>query len=351
MANPQVEQGHVRIANELYDEILRRTFSKRQQNLVLFIWRLSYGTGQKDCEIKQFNLFELSGIYKSDIKKELNYLRECAVLEWDENTMIFSINKNYKLWQISPNKNWDSDKFKDLIHHNLSRKKVSKTLTIDNEEVSKTLTDEPIKVSKILTIYSKKVGKTLTMELVKHQLRHRFNLDRARSTGALYPLLYPLKIKDINNYNNNAEVDSENDTKKPNAFTYYMKNFEQHIPPAIIDKMNDWLDDFSDEVLIHAMEKSLAQGLDKSNWAYVNRILVNWHKKGLKTIDDIQKDDEKFYAKQQARFGNNNFNQKPEIKPDWFEKRKQQPQQPQQKKVDEQAQAEMEALLSKYKAK
>src|SRR5699024_412634 len=118
-----------RIANELYDEILRRNFSKRQQNLVLFIWRLSYGTGQKDCEVNQFNLFELAGIYRSDIRKELNYLRECAVLNWTEKDMVFSINKNYKLWQITPNKNWDSEKFNSLIHLNINRKKVSKTLT------------------------------------------------------------------------------------------------------------------------------------------------------------------------------------------------------------------------------
>ncbi len=322
MASPQVEQGHVRIANELYDEILRRSFSKRQQNLVLFIWRLSYGTGQKDCEVQQFNLFELSGIYKSDIKKELNYLRECAVLDWDEKTMIFSINKNYKLWQISPNKNWDSEKFKGLIHHNLGRKKVSKTLTTDRKKVSEIPTVEKSKVSKTLTFKSDLVSKTLTMELVKHQPSPSLILSRARRTESLYPLLYPLKIKDIKDINNNnGQQNLKDDQKTTNPFTYYTENFEPHIPPAIIQKIDDWLDDFSEEMLVLAMEKSIEQGSEKATWAYANRILVNWHKKGLKTPEDVAKDDEKFYAKQNRRFDRG---AKPEVIPDWFKNRKNQ---------------------------
>lgn len=168
VASPQTEKGHVRIANELWNELLRRDFSKRQQNLILFIWRLSYGTGQKDCVIDKFNNLELAGMYKQDVKKELKFLRECAVLDWDEKTMVFSINKNYHLWQITPNKNWDSEKFDELIHQNLSRKKVSKTRTKKENEVSETLTKKKSRVSKTLTFKSKQVSKILTMRLVKY---------------------------------------------------------------------------------------------------------------------------------------------------------------------------------------
>lgn len=348
MANPQVEQGYIRIANDLWDEILRRNFTKRQQNLVLFIWRLSYGTGQKDCEVQQFNLFELSGIYKSDIKKELNYLRECAVLDWDEKTMVFSINKNYKLWQISPNKNWDLDNFKSVIHHNLSRKKVSETPTIKEEKVSKLPTTEIEEVSEIPTIKDKEVSKTLTTELVKHQPSPSEKSIDDGDTDSLKTCLKTLSTKDIKDINNNnGQFHLIDDTESSNAFTYYMENFEQHIPPAIIQKINDWLDDFSEEMLILAMEKSLEQGSDKARWSYVNRILVNWHKKGLKTLEDVEKDDEKFYSKQ-----NNRYNKSTEVVPDWFNDRNKEPEKNQvPEQAPEQSQAEkdeIDALLQQF---
>ncbi|SHM58724.1 phage replication protein O [Gracilibacillus kekensis] len=50
MANPQVENGYIRIANDLWNEVLRRDFTKRQMNLILLIWRLSYGTGKKKLQ-------------------------------------------------------------------------------------------------------------------------------------------------------------------------------------------------------------------------------------------------------------------------------------------------------------
>ncbi len=39
MANPKIEKGYIRIANDLWNEILRRnfSFSKRQLNIILFV--------------------------------------------------------------------------------------------------------------------------------------------------------------------------------------------------------------------------------------------------------------------------------------------------------------------------
>ncbi len=308
MANPQLEQGHIRIANELYDEILRRNFSKRQQNLVLFIWRLSYGTGQKDCEVKQFNLFELSGIYKSDIKKELNYLRDCAVLNWNEKDMIFSINKNYKLWQISPNKNWDSDKFKELIHYNLSRKSVSKTLTKSDETVSKIPTIDNPKVSKTLTFKSKQVSKLLTPKLVKYQPTPSLNLRGSRGPGSLKTLLKTLKIKDIkdNNY-----------YKRQTASEFYEQNGFGMIGGYSADMLMRWMAKFDDEILILAMKEAIEN--DAKNWRYLNKILGDWADKGVKSAEDAQAAIAKFRDKSKRSYSQP---QKQEIIPDWFKNRK-----------------------------
>ncbi|MFS0822144.1 replication protein [Bacillus sp. 1P02SD] len=159
LADVQLEKGYIRIATELMDEIIRRDFSKRQLAILHLIIRLSYGCHQKDCLIDKMNVFEIVGIYKGDIKRELDYLVEAKVIKWDKNENIFSVNKNHEMWKIDSCKRWDKQKLDYLIHNNLKRKKVSETLTKLKKRVSKTLTE-----------MGEKVSKTLTDKLVKHLL-------------------------------------------------------------------------------------------------------------------------------------------------------------------------------------
>lgn len=345
MANPQVEDGFIRIANELWDEILRRDFTKRQQNLILFIWRLSYGTGQKDCIIPNFNLFEIAGIYKTDIKKELNYLRDCSVLNWDEESMTFSVNKHHKEWQISPKKNWDNDKFNGLIHSNLERKKVSKTLTKENEKekkvsktlteldpkVSETLTDSMRKVSKILTHTDVKVSKTLTLKLVKYQPRRPLNAVISRDTGSLNTVLKTINIKDNKDINNNN-----------NAHVFFEQNIAP-LNPYVIDQITDWLEIFPEDVVIFSMQ--LAVEANKRSMSYINAVLTNWKNEGVKNLADAKRSNYEFRNRFKRNQGKGN-NENLEIIPDWFIKQKQERKTSRQKTeiIDE----ELEAMLKRH---
>ncbi|WP_162985889.1 replication protein [Virgibacillus sp. Bac330] len=358
MASPQTEKGHVRIANELWNELLRRDFSKRQQNLILFIWRLSYGTGQKDCVIDKFNNLELAGMYKQDVKKELKFLRECAVLDWDEKTMVFSINKNYHLWQITPNKNWDSEKFDELIHQNLSRKKVSKTRTKKENEVSETLTKKKSRVSKTLTFKSKQVSKILTMRLVKYLPTPDRKSIVPTDTDSLKTLLKTLKIKDIKIYTtaDNSREDTltehEQDKKVTDAIVYYQNNFGM-IRPALADEMLVWINDFGDEMVIEAMQRSLDR--NKPSWGYARSILQSWSNKGIKTMEQVQAEDIEFQSQKMAKHQRYS---KPQTQapgapvPEWFRQQKQQ----QKAQKDSQSsnigdaneQKELEQLLKQY---
>ena len=122
MANPQPENGFVKLANEIWNEIIRRDFSKRQKDIILFIWRLSYGCGKKTALVPLLKDFELCGIGYQNIRKELDHLSNCKVVFWEESKKVFSVNKDYDQWQISPVKGWDEEKFKELISKNLSEK-------------------------------------------------------------------------------------------------------------------------------------------------------------------------------------------------------------------------------------
>ncbi len=112
----------MKLANELWNELIRRNFTKRQKDILLFIWRLSYGCNLKDAYIPKLKDFEICGIPATHIKKELLFLENAKVITWQHSEKLFSINKDYDLWQISPVMGWDSDRFDNLIHQNLKRK-------------------------------------------------------------------------------------------------------------------------------------------------------------------------------------------------------------------------------------
>ena len=122
MANPQAENGYIRLANELWDEVIRRDFTKRQKDILFFIWRLSYGCQKRTAYVPKMKDFELCGVPATKIRPELEYLEKCRVMFWDRDDHIFEINKNYEEWFVSLVKTWDEVKFNDLIALNLARK-------------------------------------------------------------------------------------------------------------------------------------------------------------------------------------------------------------------------------------
>ena len=141
MAKPDTEKGFIKIANELWDEIIRRDFTKRQRSIIDFIWRLSYGTQKKYAVIPQLKHFELAGIGKTHIKKELKHLEAARVLNWDQTLNRYQINTDHEKWQITPNAGWDQEIFSDLIHLNIRES----TGYRNSNPVTETVTELPKK--------------------------------------------------------------------------------------------------------------------------------------------------------------------------------------------------------------
>jgi hypothetical protein len=160
LANPQPDE-FTRISNELYMAIMQTDFSKRQRSILDLIIRMSYGCGKKYALLRPID-FELVGVYKSHITKELNYLQAVKVLFIEDNLVI--LNKNYDDWRVSLVKTANIDRLKALIKRNLdgyqNSNEVTKTVTNDNKEkvtesvtenqgdiqgeVTKTVTDQDI---------------------------------------------------------------------------------------------------------------------------------------------------------------------------------------------------------------
>ncbi|PNQ80595.1 replication protein [Paenibacillus sp. F4] len=128
MVSPQLKDGFIGIANSIWDEIISRKFTERQQKILKLILRLSYGCQKKSATIPLLTNFELCGVRIQDAKKEITYLKQCKVIEWD-GKQIYSLNKNYDEWRVSLVKEWSEEKFKELISLNLARNKVTKSVS------------------------------------------------------------------------------------------------------------------------------------------------------------------------------------------------------------------------------
>ena len=119
MASPQLPNGYVRVANEIWDEVIRRDFSKRQKDILFFIWRLSYGCRKKTAYIPKLVYFENCGVGKNHIKNELLFLVDARVLKWDQETKIFEFNKDYEQWSVPAVKGWKEYRFSEILALNL----------------------------------------------------------------------------------------------------------------------------------------------------------------------------------------------------------------------------------------
>ena len=165
MANPQLGNGYVGIANEIWDEIIRRDFSKRQKDILLFILRLSYGCNKKTALIPKLKYFVLCGIGPTHIKKELTDLQKRNVIDWDRETMVFSFQKDYERWNLSSVRDWDKAQFNELLAVNLKPKNLPK------QEVTKKGSYQK---------GNKKLTKKVSIKLPKREVRHVPNPWRSK---------------------------------------------------------------------------------------------------------------------------------------------------------------------------
>lgn len=104
MANgPQIEDGFLRIANELYDAILAFPFTARQLKVVLSIMRKTYGFGKKQDDISASQIGAMCGMSRNHATSTLNQLAGLRVITKIPGVYgsVVGINKDYKVWVIA----------------------------------------------------------------------------------------------------------------------------------------------------------------------------------------------------------------------------------------------------------
>ena len=122
--------------------------------------------------------------------------------------------------------------------------------------------------------------------------------------------LISLELKKVNNLRNEyislellykklafQLVDSNEKKENSNIFDVFEKNFGRTLSPMEYEIINTWIDSsFSEETILLALKEATYNGV--RNLRYIDKILYEWEKKGIKTEEDIIKNKKNFTQKE-----------------------------------------------------
>ncbi len=114
-------KGFTKIINSLLDSLYVYNFTDRQRRIILFVLRLTHGCKQRNSAKIRLTDFQLAGIYKSDIREELETLAGRRVIEWNQGDDLVSVNVNVDEWKVNRSKLFDQEKFNTLLTRLLAK--------------------------------------------------------------------------------------------------------------------------------------------------------------------------------------------------------------------------------------
>ncbi len=94
-------------------------------------------------------------------------------------------------------------------------------------------------------------------------------------------------------------INAKEDKNNTNIFDTFEKEFGRTLSPMEFEMINAWIDSGnSEELVILALKEAVYNGV--TNLRYIDKIIHEWQKKGIKTKEDISKD-RRNYKKNQVQ--------------------------------------------------
>ena len=95
-------------------------------------------------------------------------------------------------------------------------------------------------------------------------------------------------------------INEEDKEKTTSLFDVFEKEFGRTLSPIEYELINGWLDnEFSEELVLKALKEAVYNGV--SNLRYIDKILYEWKKKGIKTAKEVEMNRTKFQNKKEER--------------------------------------------------
>lgn len=109
------------------------------------------------------------------------------------------------------------------------------------------------------------------------------------SLESLWDKLYYPKIE---------EKDQALDQNQMNIFVLFEQEFGRALSPIEIETMNIWIDDDDQEPALIKAALREAVLMSKLNFKYIDRILREWKRKGIQTVDQAREHSKAFHSDQ-----------------------------------------------------
>ena len=113
MANPQLEDGRTEIANEIVEALAKTYLSPAESKILWAVFRKTYGWHKKTDHISYSQFQEMTGLDKRHIGAPLQRLIDRKIIfstnAGERKTSEYGIQKNWELWQLSPESVTKSD--------------------------------------------------------------------------------------------------------------------------------------------------------------------------------------------------------------------------------------------------
>lgn len=168
--------------------------------------------------------------------------------------------KNYKVWNL------DVDEFIILIY--LMN---SSNLVCDYKLISSELgMDLEVVMNKINELSIKKLLEIKVLKNSSNKLEEQISLD----------LLYNKVFMQI--------IDVKEEEDKSNIYSVFESELGRTLSPIEYELINGWLEcNYKEEIILAALKEAVFNGVN--NFRYIDRILFEWNKKGIDTVDKISK--------------------------------------------------------------
>lgn len=134
-------------------------------------------------------------------------------------------------------------------------------------------------------------------------IQHRYSIDTTVSVSVTATVTEPITETVIypnrDSLNNSKEKDPAVDADLARIIQRY-EEVAGGFPRSALEKLQSWREIFSTEMILLAIDRAVEA--NKRYWAYINGILTNWQREGVRTPGDAEASDEN-HKRQQARPG------------------------------------------------
>lgn len=182
------------------------------------------------------------------------------------------------IYKLVPKLNIDLDTFIFLMYLNSK----GNTLLFDVNEFSKELSIEVKEIMKYIKDLQEK--KLIELKLIHND---KNIIEEYISLDFYYEKVSLLLIDDIN----------KKEEKDSNIFEILEKELGKQLSPIEIEIVKAWKESgYNDEVIKEAIKESVLNGV--ANLRYIDKILYEWSKKGIKTKEDVENNRKSFKEKE-----------------------------------------------------